>query len=1252
MAKKPKKIELNDKDNDFTGGSKAEKIFGNGGDDSISGGGGNDKVNGGEGNDTLKGGKGDDKLIGGAGDDIMFGGEGDDTINATSGNDDVDGNEGVDTVVLSGKFEDATIVQTGDHAYTITTATGTTTVRNVELFKFKESGTVSEEDLVDPTGKFTLTAAAATVTEGDAGTKTVTMTLTLDSVPTEDITISYATLLTGTASANDDFIPASGTVTFLAGSATATVSIEIVGDNVFETDETINLEFTGTALTAPAAGTITIIEDDTSTQGQTFTLTEGSDTIPGLIGNKGSEDNTGDDLILAGLSSAGGPVTNTLGSGDSLDGGTGEDLLRIIDDGSALTPNLLNIEAVAVQAVNGAATMLNMINANGVQELWNFDSPDGGDLIATEINDDLVLGFDSTLGDIDATFDNDVILDGAIDVAVMGSGEEPSTAGNTDFNVEGAVLLAVDTTGNDGVETVNVVATGDASRLVIDDIDGDDDILTLNISGDADLYVNTDDIAFSLDTITSTSTGDVTIIANQNDTDLVVTTGVGDDELVMDADTFDDDDDIDLGGGTNTLNLQFSGFADLDTIVPGDDDIVDGVNAAVGVSTLVIDMWDAGAGNQGIFVDASDFTTVTDFVFDDTQASGTDFTQDTLEDDIEVDNVSDDNTFTINTDLNSSAYFTADTDEDILNLTLAGDVTGDTDGDDGINAFGFDTINLVADGDIDIVGGFGSPGNFSQSGMDVDDGTEILITGEGDVLLRGVDADGVVIDASGLDGEVMIEGSWGEDDITGSANDDVLQGDQVDILEGAGVAVAQESNVALSGTVQTGDIYTVNIDGTDYSYEVQPTDASLNDVATGLATAIGNAGGSIASATANGSSVDLIGLPDGTQFNFTSSTQDAGPTGDSAIVTIGDQVFDAGDVYTLNIDGTNYVYNATEDDDELDAAAALVALVNAGAQAVATDNGDGTFEIVGNTPGDNLTFALTETSDVTADVSADLSYVFGSNTEFEATETYSLTLGGNQFTVVFNTDQDTSMADFVLAHSAAINALTGGTLAYNAATDTLSITEAAPGDLNGFSDANSSAVLIGGDGGAISESFTASNDNSDNSMSIVDNNTASVANPDQTTTDSTSQVGIPADDTNFVNTAADTYTGGDGDDLFIVAAGAVTDAGADVITDFSAGDELSFLFVDSNGDDTAETYAEVTAGNFAGALSLANSLYADDFTVGNDLLEFVAVQVGTDTYIFADADNDDFADDVVKLEDVSLDDLANDGSYIVDALLV
>lgn len=152
-----KKIKLNDDDNIFTGNSKKNVVFGNGGNDTLSGGGGKDKLDGGDGNDALTGGSGNDRLTGGDGDDTMLGGDGDDQIFAKSGNDDVDGGKGDDTLFLSGNFADATIVADGT-GFKITTATGSVTVDNVELFKFADK-TVTASKLLGDGETFTLTTA-------------------------------------------------------------------------------------------------------------------------------------------------------------------------------------------------------------------------------------------------------------------------------------------------------------------------------------------------------------------------------------------------------------------------------------------------------------------------------------------------------------------------------------------------------------------------------------------------------------------------------------------------------------------------------------------------------------------------------------------------------------------------------------------------------------------------------------------------------------------------------------------------------------------------------------------------------------------------------------------------------------------------------------------------------------------------------------------------------------------------------------
>jgi hypothetical protein len=80
----------------------------------------------------------------------------------------------------------------------------------------------------------------------------------------EAVTVNYQTLTTGTATANDDFAPATGTVTFAPGQTTATVSIQVNGDTTFEPDETFQVKFSGSKLAADVIATGTITNDDST----------------------------------------------------------------------------------------------------------------------------------------------------------------------------------------------------------------------------------------------------------------------------------------------------------------------------------------------------------------------------------------------------------------------------------------------------------------------------------------------------------------------------------------------------------------------------------------------------------------------------------------------------------------------------------------------------------------------------------------------------------------------------------------------------------------------------------------------------------------------------------------------------------------------------------------------------------------------------------------------------------------------------
>ena len=109
-----------------------------------------------------------------------------------------------------------------------------------------------------------LTAASVAVAEGNDGVTTAEVTLILSQASPVPVTIGFRTV-DGTATAGFDFNPTNGVVVFAPGEQTNVVRVRILGDTVFEKDETLTLDFTVPAgVAAPATATvITILNDDT-----------------------------------------------------------------------------------------------------------------------------------------------------------------------------------------------------------------------------------------------------------------------------------------------------------------------------------------------------------------------------------------------------------------------------------------------------------------------------------------------------------------------------------------------------------------------------------------------------------------------------------------------------------------------------------------------------------------------------------------------------------------------------------------------------------------------------------------------------------------------------------------------------------------------------------------------------------------------------------------------------------------------------
>ncbi|MEO0770411.1 MAG: hypothetical protein AAFY72_13455, partial [Cyanobacteria bacterium J06649_4] len=105
------------------GGSEADRLAGNEGDDVLLGDSGDDKLFAGVGSDILDGGSGKDRILGGDGRDVLLGESGNDTLLGGDGDDVLMGVTGKDTLI-GGAGSDTFVFGTGD---------GTDVVRDFEV---------------------------------------------------------------------------------------------------------------------------------------------------------------------------------------------------------------------------------------------------------------------------------------------------------------------------------------------------------------------------------------------------------------------------------------------------------------------------------------------------------------------------------------------------------------------------------------------------------------------------------------------------------------------------------------------------------------------------------------------------------------------------------------------------------------------------------------------------------------------------------------------------------------------------------------------------------------------------------------------------------------------------------------------------------------------------------------------------------------------------------------------------------------
>jgi glucose/arabinose dehydrogenase len=143
----------------------------------------------------------------------------------------------------------------------------------VEFVSWSDNGARAHV-ISTPSGATTYTAVFAaggsrltindpSVIEGDSGTRNGVFTIKLSRASTSPVSVKWATA-DGSAIAGADYVAASGTVTFAAGTTSRTVAVPVIGDTTNEPDETFDVVLSapvGAAL-GDARGTATINSDD------------------------------------------------------------------------------------------------------------------------------------------------------------------------------------------------------------------------------------------------------------------------------------------------------------------------------------------------------------------------------------------------------------------------------------------------------------------------------------------------------------------------------------------------------------------------------------------------------------------------------------------------------------------------------------------------------------------------------------------------------------------------------------------------------------------------------------------------------------------------------------------------------------------------------------------------------------------------------------------------------------------------------
>ena len=113
------------------------------------------------------------------------------------------------------------------------------------------TGTIQNDDAAPSAGFITSTVQHA---EGNAGPTLVLLTVTLSASSTTQALVGYATADGTATTANSDYQPTSGTLTFAPGATSAVITVAINGDTTNEADETFHVNLSAADGSATVGG--------------------------------------------------------------------------------------------------------------------------------------------------------------------------------------------------------------------------------------------------------------------------------------------------------------------------------------------------------------------------------------------------------------------------------------------------------------------------------------------------------------------------------------------------------------------------------------------------------------------------------------------------------------------------------------------------------------------------------------------------------------------------------------------------------------------------------------------------------------------------------------------------------------------------------------------------------------------------------------------------------------------------------------